>query len=89
MKRYVNTDVNHSFVQTPVPDGENNVEAVHLSRCGTELFSEGSWETGEHHDKQVRGMSKRGVWLVLKKVLIRKTALLFHFCCSKTTISVW
>ncbi|XP_053086199.1 myotubularin-related protein 4 isoform X1 [Pangasianodon hypophthalmus] len=38
---------------TPVPDGENNVEAVHLSRCGTELFSESSWENEEQHDKQV------------------------------------
>ncbi|XP_046694910.1 myotubularin-related protein 3 isoform X5 [Silurus meridionalis] len=38
---------------TPVPDGENNVEAVHLSRCGTELFSESGWENEEPDDKQV------------------------------------
>ncbi|XP_060768449.1 myotubularin-related protein 3 isoform X2 [Neoarius graeffei] len=37
---------------TPVPDGENNVEAVHLSHCGTEIFSE-SWENEEQQDKQV------------------------------------
>ncbi|GAA6092464.1 myotubularin-related protein 3 isoform X1 [Tachysurus ichikawai] len=38
---------------TPVPDGENNVEAVHLSHCGTELFPESSWENEDQHDKQV------------------------------------
>lgn len=42
------------FVQTPVPDGENNVEGVHLSHCGTELFPESSWENEDQHDKQVK-----------------------------------
>lgn len=37
-----------------MPDGENNVEGVHLSHCGTELFSEGSWENEEQHSKQAR-----------------------------------
>lgn len=45
-------DLNYPFAQTPVPDGENNVEAVHLSHCGTEIFSE-SWENEEQQDKQV------------------------------------
>lgn len=40
--------------QTPVPDGENNVEAMHLSHCSPELFSESTWENEEQHDKQVR-----------------------------------
>ncbi|XP_049323816.1 myotubularin-related protein 3 isoform X2 [Astyanax mexicanus] len=38
---------------TPVPDRENNVEGVCLSRCSTDLFSENSWEQDEQHDKQV------------------------------------
>ncbi|XP_060718354.1 myotubularin-related protein 3 isoform X1 [Tachysurus vachellii] len=38
---------------TPVPDGENNVEAVHLSRCGNEFFPESGWENEDQHDKQV------------------------------------
>ncbi|XP_072521248.1 phosphatidylinositol-3,5-bisphosphate 3-phosphatase MTMR3 [Salminus brasiliensis] len=38
---------------TPVPDRENNVEGVCLSRCSTDLFSENSWEQEEQqHDKQ-------------------------------------
>lgn len=56
----MNSDVTHGFVQTPVPDGENNVEAVHLSHCGAELFSEGGWENEEQHDKPVR--ERGGQW---------------------------
>ncbi|KAL7838207.1 hypothetical protein AOLI_G00266110 [Acnodon oligacanthus] len=38
---------------TAVPDRENNMEAVCLSHCSTELFSDNSWEQEEQHDRQV------------------------------------
>ncbi|XP_066508495.1 myotubularin-related protein 3 isoform X2 [Hoplias malabaricus] len=38
---------------TSVPDQENNVESVCLSRCNTDLFSDSSWEQEEQHNKQV------------------------------------
>ncbi|KAI4877414.1 hypothetical protein NFI96_011718 [Prochilodus magdalenae] len=43
---------------TAVPDQENNVEGVCLSRCSTELFSDNSWEQEDQHDKQVKGKEK-------------------------------
>ncbi|KAF5903135.1 myotubularin-related protein 3-like isoform X1, partial [Clarias magur] len=56
LKRQVQALLNKLHVSgelTPVPDGENNVEDVHLSHCSPELFSESSWENEEQHDKQV------------------------------------
>ncbi|XP_031433386.1 myotubularin-related protein 3 isoform X2 [Clupea harengus] len=38
---------------TSLPDGENNLEPVCLSRCSTEFFSEGSWEQVEQREPEV------------------------------------
>lgn len=38
---------------TSLPDGENNVEATCLTRCGAEYINEGSWETHDQCEAEV------------------------------------
>ncbi|XP_041915976.1 myotubularin-related protein 3 isoform X2 [Alosa sapidissima] len=38
---------------TSLPDGENNLEPVCLSRCSSEFFSEGSWEQVEQREPEM------------------------------------
>ncbi|KAL2100155.1 hypothetical protein ACEWY4_004549 [Coilia grayii] len=84
---------------TSMPDGENNLEPVCLSRCSSEFFSEGSWEQVEQREPEVTrwypdhlathcyGCESR-FWLAARKHHCRNCGNVFCASCCDQKVAV-